>query len=267
VSSPERIEAPTSVPAGRTQLVEENDRAEAGHAFVLRIPDDVAEADLAETLAGSSAVEKTPQWFWRAEFVGNGDRAVAGRPAIVLVDLRPGRYLAGDPFRPASEYARFEVFTPGEAETPSAPDPRVDVIGELFEMGIDLPDRVPAGRQTWELRNTGALLHEMAIVPVPADATKEDVQTATAADLEALLGGDPAKARATIDALGAEWAGWSGEPVAGIGVLSPRHVSWALFDLPPGTYGAVCFVPDQTSGAPHLMLGMTAVFTVEAPSA
>lgn len=38
-----------------------------------------------------------------------------------------------------------------------------------------------------------------------------------------------------------------------------------MVDLAPGTYAAVCFIPDLETGAPHAMLGMTASFTVTAP--
>jgi hypothetical protein len=33
-------------------------------------------------------------------------------------------------------------------------------------------------------------------------------------------------------------------------------------DLTPGTYIALCFVPDEQTGAPHAAMGMVAIFTV-----
>ncbi len=257
-----RIEAPASVPAGRTLLIEENTSDEAGHAFILRVPDDVPESAVSEALAGASVAEEAPEWFWRADFLGNGDRAAIDRPAYALVDLQPGTYIVGDPYRPATEYARFEVNgatgSAGQLETAFEPD----VAAEIFEMGFAIPDHIQAGSQLWEVRNTGAMLHEIAIFPVPAGATADQVEAAISAELEAEFGGDPAKARAAIDALGADWVGWSSELVAGVGVLSPQRSSLALFDLEPGTYGAVCFIPDPNSMTPHVMSGMADVFTV-----
>jgi hypothetical protein len=263
----ERIEAPDSIAAGRTVIVEENATDEAGHAFIFRIPDDVSEAAVAETLAGPSAAEETPEWFWRSEFLGNGDRAAPDKAALALVDLEPGRYIAGDPYRPASEYARFEVTASIAGNGELTAGLEADVVGELFEMGFTLPNEIPAGQQVWQITNTGAMLHEIAIFPVPANATKDQVEAAITAELEAEFGGDPAQTRATIDALGMEWVGWSSELVAGVGVLSPRRVSWAQFDLEPGTYGAVCFVPEPNSMTSHVMFGMADVFTVEAAGA
>lgn len=257
------IVAPERVAAGYTLLVEENRTAAPGHAFVLRVPDDVSEAELRETLGGEALVSEVPDWFWRAEFMGNGDGAAPDGAAIALADLQPGRYIVGDPYSPPAEFARFTVTGSGSTLTANAPI-AADVQAELFEMGFTLPETVPAGQQIWQFRNTGAMLHEIAIFPAPVGATQADIETAVSAELAADMGGDPAKARATIDALGAEWVGWSAKPVAGISVLSPQRASWAQIGLEPGTYGAVCFVPEPNSGKAHLMLGMTAVFTAQA---
>lgn len=263
----ERVEAPESVAAGITLLVEENLTKHPGHAFVMRVPDAVSEADLTAALAGKSLVEEIPEWFWQSDFLGNGDRAALDRPAFSLVDLEPGRYVAGDPYRAASEYARFEVTETSDQALESPSLPEADLTAELFEMGFELPESVPAGPRLWEVTNSGAMLHEIAIMPVPAGATKADVEAAVSAELEAEMSGDITKARATINDLGLEWVRWTGTPIVGVGVLSPQRVSLAQFDLEPGTYAAVCYIPEPTSGMAHLMMGMTEVFTVEADDA
>lgn len=101
---------------------------------------------------------------------------------------------------------------------------------------------------------------------MPAGATPEQVQEAVSAELAAEFGGDPAVTRATIDALGEEWVGWSSNLQAGVGVLSPQTTTLAQVDLEPGTYGAVCYIPEPNSGMFHLMMGMTDVFEVTAPA-
>lgn len=257
----ERIEAPASVPAGPTLLIEETTMPGPAHAFILRVPDDVSAEELTGMLAGGRIVDETPEWFWHAEFLGNGDFATIERPARALVELNPGRYIAGDPFRPATEYALFDV-TSAAAASKAFDAPDADIQVDLFEMGFNLPATVPSGPHVWEARNTGAMLHEIAIFPVPDGATPDEIEQAMAAELGAEFGGDPAEARAAIDALGAQWKDWSSELTAGVGVLSPQRVSWAEIDLQPGAYGAVCFIPEQATGKRHLMLGMTAVFTV-----
>jgi hypothetical protein len=257
------ILAPKEVAAGPTVLIVENEEEGPGHAFFLRVPEEVTDEELASTLSSGTVVEETPDWFWTADFLGNGDRATAERPSVALVGIEPGRYVVGDPYRPVTEFAQFSVPAPALAAT-NLPEPDLSI--ELFEMGFSLPEQLEGGPQLWQVENTGAMLHEVAIFPVPESATPEQVQEAISAELAVEFGGDAAEARATIDALGGEWIGWSSDLVAGVGVLSPQAATLAQVDLEHGTYGAVCYIPEPNSGMPHLMLGMTKVFEVTAPS-
>jgi hypothetical protein len=263
----ERIEAPAEVEAGRILLIEENDGPHNGHAFILRVPDEVADEELAAVLSDdAAAAEETPTWFFQAWFVGNGDRAAPNRPAIALVDLRPGRYVIGDPFRPASEYAVFNAVAPASAAAaPVAPE--ADVAIDLFEMDFTIPDDLSAGRQVWAVTNTGAMLHEIALFPVPAGATKEQaVEAVIAAGDVTFFGAERTpEVEAALAAIGPDWAGWQLDLAGGVGVISPQATSYAQLDLPAGTYAAVCFFPGP-DGTPHFITGMTKVFEV-APSA
>lgn len=257
------ILAPEEVAAGPTVLIVENEESGPGHAFVFRVPDDVSDAELASTLSSGTVAEEAPDWFWTADFLGNADRATREQPSVALVGVEPGRYVVGDPFRPVTEFAQFTAPAPALAAT-NLPEPDLSI--ELFEMGFSLPEQIVGGPQLWQIRNTGGMLHELAIFPVPAGATPQQVQDAVSAELQAEFGGDPAEARATIDALGAEWVGWSSDLVAGVGVLSPQAATLAQVNLEPGAYGAVCFIPEPNSDIPHLMMGMTDVFEVTAPA-
>lgn len=256
------IETPARVAAGRTLLVEENHDAAPGHAFVLRVPDDVAEADVAAALAPDAPpmLAATPDWFWRATFVGNADRATPnGGRAVGLVDLEPGRYVAGDPYRPVSQFARFEVS--GEA-APAGTEPAADVAATLTEMTIGLPATVPTGPHLWRVENIGGMLHELAILPVPAGATVDQVQAALATALAGEVAGGVFEEQAAPAELGAAWAGWRPDLVAGVGVLSNGRPVAAQIDLAPGSYAAVCFIPLPQTGERHLAMGMTTLFTV-----
>ncbi|MDQ3695351.1 MAG: hypothetical protein M3464_17235 [Chloroflexota bacterium] len=261
----ERIIAPAEIAAGRVRLVEESEGPLAGHAFVLRVPDDVSDEELAATLANDgSAAEETPAWFYQAWFVGNGDRAMVNRPAIGLVDLKPGRYVIGDPFRPGTEFAVFDAVDTANGTPVATAEVQADVAIDLFEMDFNIPDDVVAGRQIWEVTNTGAMLHEIAIFPVPAGVAKERVVEAVLAGGEAAFGVETTPEMiAAMDAVGPEWADWTLDLAGGVGVLSPQAVSWAQLDLEPGTYAAVCFIPGP-DGTPHFLTGMTTVFDVAA---
>jgi hypothetical protein len=49
----------------------------------------------------------------------------------------------------------------------------------------------------------------------------------------------------------------------GITGLAPGSSAWLKLDLHPGNYAALCFIPDPTTGKPHVMLGMITALTVQ----
>lgn len=55
------------------------------------------------------------------------------------------------------------------------------------------------------------------------------------------------------------------EPVdaGGAASIAPGSTHWVELHLKPGTYAAVCFVPDINTGMPHAFMGMITVFKVK----
>lgn len=53
-------------------------------------------------------------------------------------------------------------------------------------------------------------------------------------------------------------------PIATSSDLSTNTTMWMTVTLDPGTYAGLCFFPDPGSGMPYAMMGMYAIFTVEA---
>lgn len=242
------IEAPETAPAGRVLLIQRNDSQTDAHFFILRVPDEVTEAQVAADLA----TEAIPDWFYQSRFVGNPDRAAPGGGQVYgLVDLSPGRYLVMDPLS-LGKFDRFDVGGQTTDPVEATTDPADDVVVELFEMGFTMPDTVESGRQLWRIDNGGAAIHEIALMPIPAGATSEDALEA----LGALYDGQPIP-----QDLGATWADWEFSLVNGVGVTSPGVSAWAQFDLEPGRYVALCFIPGAND-VPHLMNGMAQTLTV-----
>lgn len=238
------IVAPAEVPAGPTLVTQVNQTDEDAHFFILRIPAEVSDGQVAATLESSVI----PDWLSTAQLVGNPDRAApGGDDAVALVDLRPARYLVMDPTHPREPAAFVAVGEPAPL-----PEIAADVHATMFEMDFAMPAGIPAGPRIWEVANTGSMLHELAIIPVPAGATTEQILLA----IQPAWEGTPLP-----DELGDEWATWSPYPVAGVGATSPGGRVYAQIDLAPGAYVAVCFVPSDDF-TPHLMLGMTRIFTV-----
>ncbi len=249
---PDRIETPEKALAGRTLVIEENNTEVEAHLFVVRIPDHITDEQVAAdmTVAAESVPIEAPAWMFQGHFVGNPDYApINGGRAAALVDFIPGRYLVVDPFRPDIP-GRFEVVAatePPVSETAPEADARVD----LFEMNFRLPDAIKSGRQIWEITNAGAGLHEISFVPVPAGATADEAVIA----LMSTLTGESIEGQ-----VGPAWDGWEYITTNGAGVLSPGGTLWAQFDIEPGTYAVVCFVPG--ANGPHLMEGMIQIVTV-----
>ena len=238
------VVAPAEVPAGPTLVTQVNLTDEDAHFFILRIPDEVSDEQVAATLESSVI----PDWLSAAQLVGNPDRAApGGGGAVALVDLRPARYLVMDPTHPREPAAFLAV-----GEPVPLPEVAADVRATMFEMDFAMPASVPAGKRIWEVANTGSMLHELAVIPVPAGATAEQVLLA----IQPAWEGTPLPSE-----LGEEWTTWSPHPVAGVGATSPGGRVYAQIDLEPGAYVAVCFVPTDDF-TPHLMLGMTRIFTV-----
>lgn len=86
--------------------------------------------------------------------------------------------------------------------------------------------------------------HELAILRVPNGTTKQEL-------LNCLTGPPSACALKAppVDAGGAA-------------AIAPGSTHWVELHLAPGTYAALCFVPDIMTGLPHAFMGMVTIFTV-----
>jgi hypothetical protein len=128
-----------------------------------------------------------------------------------------------------------------------------------------VPDAIPSGWTTLQLRNEGTETHNMEIVRLPDTVTAQDFRDAmnTVRRLQRQL------EAGTIDTAeaGKQQPGWldSVEAAGGLGHVSPEHTGSVTLHLEPGTYGTICFIgnPNDT---PHWALGMTRPFTVTTDS-
>ena len=109
-------------------------------------------------------------------------------------------------------------------------------------MSIDLPDAaLTTAPVRWKIANTGAVSHEVAVVPVPADFTDATLQAMFSMPEDATpVPGTPELVY---------------QPAAAIGILAKGHTSWLDVELKPGRYLAACFLPFGT-GYPHAIDGM-----------
>jgi hypothetical protein len=100
-----------------------------------------------------------------------------------------------------------------------------------------VPGPIPAGLTNLHLANRGKEIHHLLLYRLEQGKSVADV-------VEAL------KAAQT----GAAFPDWA-VPSGGPGGVMPGAESNATLELEPGSYAAVCFVPDS-AGVPHVMRGM-----------
>jgi plastocyanin len=128
-----------------------------------------------------------------------------------------------------------------------------------------VPDSIPSGWTTLQLRNEGTEPHHVEVARVPDTVTTQDFH-----DLGATLRELVPKLRAgEIDTAEVEkqipaWAD-SIENVGGLGHVSAGRTASLTLNLRPGRYGMLCYV-DNPKDKPHWVLGMARALTVTTDS-
>ncbi len=243
------LELPSEVPAGRYLITLQNDSSGLAGAYPITRPEGVSAVEMQAGIQEAIATPegRVPDWFYQSTAVG-GPFAPPGGRSQVLVDLVPGSYgvlNSGPGIVVALEVTQAQGATPVPAVEPVS-----DLAIEMQEYAyLSLSDQVAPGPQVWAVTTTGDQPHELALLQAPDGTTVEEVFAVLAAPPDAT----PAPGELSFMDLA---------PVGGVGYLSPGQTAWGVFDLAPGTYVALCFVPDLETGMPHAAMGMITVFTV-----
>ena len=221
----------------------------------------LTEGETVETL--QTAMGQSPEAiFGLGSFVGGPTTVDPGGQTQVILNLEPGQYVAlcfvespdGVPHLDKGMVQAFEV---AESGTPTATeDPQAAGTVVLLDFAFELPAEIAAGPQIWEVVNVGPQPHEIVLLKLAPGETPEQLQSMSA--------GPPASPEAGDDTVSPVAAAGPPpfEPAGGMQALAAGERGWAVLDLEPGTYVAICAVPDPASGQPHLALGMVASFTV-----
>jgi uncharacterized cupredoxin-like copper-binding protein len=248
---------PASIPAGFTRLTMQNDGEIDHHAMFMRVNDGSTLEELQEALTQPDL----GQIFAVSQSLGGPEVGPGGR-ASVIAELLPGQYEVicvipeadGMPHYMMGMHAPLEVTEPaGEA-----PAPQADLTVELVDFAFVMPEmEIAAGPQIWAAPNVGEQIHEMVILQLEPGTTFDDLQAA-------LQGMAPAPA--TPGTAPASPVALAGPPpffsIGGVAPMNPGYTNWAVLDLEPADYVAICFVPDPETGLPHFALGMIMPFTV-----
>ncbi len=244
------FEFPQPLNAGRYRVTVANAGTSAeSHTAIGKIPDRVTDAQYDAWMESLQQTDgqggETEAMSWDdIEFIGMPDWPPPGGKVTGVVDLAPGRYFLFDPFS-GRGYRRLMV----DGEFVAAAEPDADVTVTLSEMEIDLPDAAfTTAPVRWKIENSGAMSHEVAVIPVSPDFTEEHLQMLFTLPEDAT---PPPGIPEFVY-----------QPVAAIGILAKQHTSWLDVQLKPGHYLAACMLPFGT-GYPHAIDGMYRFFTVE----
>ena len=250
------VEAPSEVPAGRYRMVVEAAGRGDVDVHLVQLPPGLAEAD-AEAALAASGEEEVPAVVHEWDFAG-GLFVPQGATDHLVLDLTPGDwFILGadgggvDGTAPPADPIRPLTVTSG-GDAPVAP-PAVDATVTLDEFAFaGLPDGAAAGPQVWQITNAGEQAHHIIFASYPGAITVDQVRTLVALGDE---GTPPPDFPVDPEQIAFE--------VAQVHVLSPGRTIWVELALEqPGSYMALCFMPDPETGTDHASLGMVDVFTL-----
>lgn len=233
--------APDTLPAGAVTIRLTNLGQEVHHGQLLRLNDGVSFEQFAAALQadGEAALRFT------TSMGGPGSIDPHGASEVTL-DLTPGNYVlacfvsdANGVPHVARGMLKHLLVSPIDVPATTLPDAQDTFTMQDFS--FDMPSSLPGGHATYQVVNHGQQPHELNVLKLAPGTTEADV-----------LAWDSAP---------------SGPPpftfVGGINGLSSGAAGYVALDLEPGTYVAICHIPDPSSGVAHLHLGMIKQFAVE----
>ena len=242
-----------AVPAGFVRFTLDNVSAGDHMAQFIKLKSGVSErlivSELTELFAlppGPKTAAEFKELLTLATPAGGANSIGPGERQDVIEHLTPGRYVIvcfdttakGVPHFELGMHITFQVTH--RVQDDDAPSANGTVIERDHQ--ILLPAVIHES-ETLRLRVTVRdQTHELGLVKLPDGTTR--------AQLLACLSGQTCTIAAPP------------EDAGGTGAIAPGLTQWVILHLQPGTYGAVCFVPDIHTGLPHALMGMVTVFTV-----
>lgn len=238
---------PASVTEGWVTVNFQNDGAEPHHLQFMRLNDGAT----LEQFTGALAANDIPGALGMVASMPGGVGVVPpGTSGEVVVELSPGTYVVICFVESESDHlphlAKGMInqitVTAVEGNATAVPAPEAAATVTLSDFKVEMPDTLPAGETTVQITNNGPEDHEWNLLRLADGATFDDFTAFMAGGVD----GPPPFA-----------------PAGGMQGLSPATTGYAVVNLAPGNYVALCFIPSPAAGdAPHFTLGMVKPFTV-----
>jgi hypothetical protein len=258
---------PATISGGLARITLQNDGTMDHHLMLLKFNDGKSMADLQSAMQQGLAGLAT-----LGSAVGGPGTVGAGQKSTVIIDLAAGDYVAmclipdDDGIPHAAKGMVLPISVTAPTATPAAAQPTADATIELTEYHFNgLPQTVTAGQGVWQVTNTGQQLHEMGIAKLAPGVTFDQVQAILSSSPATPMPGMPGMGTPAVGATDMSNPEATGAPfvsVGGAAPMQPGAAVWVAADFAAGDYFAICFVPDNGTGAPHFALGMIAPFSV-----
>jgi plastocyanin len=235
------FESPETLETGYQTLTFTNTGRELHHLQLVRLNDGVTlEQFQAAMPQGEAAMMAL------VELVGGVGLVLPGQTASATVNLeKPGIYveLCFVPDANGVPHLALGMVKPIEvvASSVASEAPKADLVIDMHDFAFTIPGELSAGMQTWEVVNHGEQPHELMLGKIKEGKTLEDVMTYLQTGQ---FGPDMPL-----------------ELMGGAQGMSTGYSTFITYDLEPGNYVALCFIPDPKTGLPHLALGMISHFT------
>jgi hypothetical protein len=248
------FEGPSEIEAGLVTVILDNQGEFRHHAAIFQLNEGVTTEQFVAGL-------ETGEAFGMGTAVGGPGTVRGGNTSQVILRLAAADYVGlcfvtgGDGI---PHYAKGMVFPFTVAgEDAGEPDPEAAAEIVLDEYSVQMPTTFSAGKQVWKVSNVGEELHQVLVQQPPEGSTAADyiavltappAPTATAGPTPTPPATPPAPAPRPTD-------------LGGIMAMAGGRGGWAVLDLAPGEYVAVCFIRDA-NGVTHAAMGMVTAFTV-----
>lgn len=237
-----------SVSPGWTRLVMQNKGGEEHQAQLVKPKSGVTSDQFVAQLRQDGGQGPS---LGMVDFAGGPNSVAPGATSVAYTDLAPGDYVLlcfdstadGTPHFEKGMVQKLHVTTTsaGPAQAPAS----TATIG-LKDFSFTFPSGFN-GHGTYQVNNAGPQPHEMGLLKLNPGVTPDQVKAMILAPP-----GSPAP---------------SGPPpftpVGGLGAIDPGMTAYVTLDLSPGTYMALCFVPDVHTHQPHAAEGMITSFTIK----
>ncbi len=236
------FEGPAEVQSGWVTVNFSNVGKEAHHAQFARLNDGVTPQQIQDALKQSEQAALA-----LVSLVGGPSVIDPNGNGSVTMNLAPGQYMLLC-FLPSADgvphlaKGMVALLTVKGAGASTAAEPKADVTVNMADFHYTMPAEVKAGKQVWKVVNDGPQPHEIVVLKLEDGKTPDDVF--------------------------AFFAKPEGKPpftsIGGMqGISKGAAPAFINFDLQPGTYVALCNIPDATTGKAHAELGMVMPFTVK----